>query len=75
MVCSIGCLCCHRYVFTCRSWQVKQLHLLLKAVTSPSLLSCSGDVDSDLLHITGGLLQGHTSKKKQNVITCLQIFM
>lgn len=35
----------------------------------------TGDVNSDLLQITGGLRQGHASSKKQNVITWLQIFM
>lgn len=46
------------------------------AVTLPQpVIWHAGDVNSDLLQITGGLLRGHTSKKKQSVITWLQIFM
>lgn len=53
------------FVFTC-SWE----HVS-NALPQP-IIWRAGDVNSDLLQITCGLLQGCTSNKEQNIITWLQ---
>lgn len=53
------------FVFTC-SWE----HVS-NALPQP-IIRRAGDVNSDLLQITCGLLQGCTSNKEQNIITWLQ---